>query len=331
MSTPSGKLPEFLDLAAHVEQQTRQAESAFLQPPEECRKERGGETQPPTIADREIERIEESLRQLRQRELTGRGLPRGPNLPAPDGGNVFGRRAEMLDGLKRLHSLEPTQLPPPPLQPIHNLHVILGVFLACMGGVLACYYFVFAPSSRPTIESQMASLPSTGINTPQAASSRGPRLDREPDWVPRTTAAQTDVSPAGKLPELNTAPEALIDSQQPVNTKRESAAEQPAIADSRKAVPTLQPEEIRLLVEQGERFIAEGDIITARMIFERAVKTGDAAAAMALAAAYDPIVLTRRGVLGIDTDVEKARAWYQKAQSLGAAQALERLNALASR
>jgi len=36
-------------------------------------------------------------------------------------------------------------------------------------------------------------------------------------------------------------------------------------------------------------------------------------------------------VLGIDTDVEKARLWYQKAQSLGSAQALERLNALARR
>jgi TPR repeat protein len=93
----------------------------------------------------------------------------------------------------------------------------------------------------------------------------------------------------------------------------------------------VQPEEIRLLVQQGERFARDGDIVTARMLFERAAKAGDSAAALALAATYDPIVLTKSGVLGIDTDVAKARTWYQKAQSLGSAQALERLNALASR
>ena len=84
-------------------------------------------------------------------------------------------------------------------------------------------------------------------------------------------------------------------------------------------------------MEQGERFIKDGDIVTARMIFERAAKAGDAAAALALAAAYDPIVLAKVGVLGMDTDVEKARIWYANALSLGAAQAADRLNALASR
>ena len=56
-----------------------------------------------------------------------------------------------------------------------------------------------------------------------------------------------------------------------------------------------------------------------------------AAAALALAATWDPLMLSKLGVLGVDTDVEKARRWYRKAESLGAAQADERLRALAER
>jgi TPR repeat protein len=93
----------------------------------------------------------------------------------------------------------------------------------------------------------------------------------------------------------------------------------------------LEPEEIEVLIEQGQKFIADGDIVTARLIFERAAKAESATAALALAAAYDPIVLAKLGALGVDTDVEKARLWYQKAQSLGSAQAPERLRALAAR
>jgi hypothetical protein len=297
-----------------------------------------------TVGDREIERVEDILRELKRRELAGKWLPRGPNIPppeailvAPDAArSILGRRVKMGDTPDHLDSLESARLPPPPLQPMHNLRVMLGISLACVGAAVACYYFLSAPSSQPTLNSQMASLPPSSeasISTPQRASSRGPRLDREPDWAPRTSGARSDLAPAQdkKLPESGTAPQALMASPEPVNAKPESAEEQTATPSSSKAVRTLQPEELRLLVEQGERFIKDGDIVTARMIFERAAKAGDAAAALALAAAYDPIVLAKVGVLGMDTDVEKARIWYENALSLGAAQAADRLNALASR
>src|SRR5262249_8225351 len=117
----------------------------------------------------------------------------------------------------------------------------------------------------------------------------------------------------------------------PAKAGPEPAQEPPPTPSPMNTVRAMQPEEIRLLVQQGEKFATDGDIVSARMLFERAAKVGDAPAALALAASYDPIVLARAGVLGIDTDVEKARLWYQKAQNLGSAQALERLNALARR
>jgi hypothetical protein len=309
-----------------------------LQPREaadnERNKQRKGEMHQRTIAGREIERVEDILRELKRRELPNARLPRGPNLPPPEpilvapdaAGSVLGRRSGHLD------SFESTRLPPPLLQPMHYLRVILGISIACVGAALACWYFVSPPSSQPTLNSQMASRPpSSAASISTGASSRGPRLDSEPGWAPRISDAQSDLVQAKNLPERNTGPEAVIASQPPANTQLESIGKQTATPSPSKAVRALQPEEIRLLVQQGEKFISDGDIVTARVIFERAAKAGDAAAALALAAAYDPFVLAKLGVLGIDTDVEKARIWYEKAQNLGAAQAADRLNALVRR
>jgi hypothetical protein len=284
------------------------------------------------LADLEIERIEDVLRQLKRRELAGTRLPRGPNLPGPGAPPSLGRE-KMQDRVEGLRSSD-SRLPPPPLQPVQNVRVMLVVPVACVGAALACYYFVSAPASQPTPKPQTAllALSSPAITrTPQSTSSRGPRLDREPDWAAKTAGAQTDIGEPKKVAVQTIGPEAPANNPQPANARPEPAQEQPPTPSPKNAVRALQPEEIRLLVQQGEKFASDGDIVTARMLFERAAKAGDAPAALALAASYDPIVLARAGVLGIDTDVEKARLWYQKAENLGSAQALERLNALARR
>jgi TPR repeat protein len=98
-----------------------------------------------------------------------------------------------------------------------------------------------------------------------------------------------------------------------------------------KATRVLDPEEIKLLVKQGEQFISVGDVVTARIVFQRAAEAGDAGAAVALGGTYDPIVLAKLGVVGLGADVERARTWYQKAESLGSAEATRRLAILANR
>jgi hypothetical protein len=67
---------------------------------------------------------------------------------------------------------------------------------------------------------------------------------------------------------------------------------------SSKASRVLDPEEIKLLMKQGEQLIAAGDVATARTVLQRAADAGDANAAMALGATYDPNVLARLGVVG---------------------------------
>jgi TPR repeat protein len=89
--------------------------------------------------------------------------------------------------------------------------------------------------------------------------------------------------------------------------------------------------EIDLLVKQGQQLVAAGDFVTARLVFQRAAEAGNAIAALALGASYDPVVLASMGVRGVDADVGKARAWYQKAKDFGEPEATRRLDVLANR
>jgi hypothetical protein len=100
---------------------------------------------------------------------------------------------------------------------------------------------------------------------------------------------------------------------------------------SSKTIRVLDPQEIELLMKQGEQFIAAGDVVTARIVFQRAAEAGNANAAMALGATYDPTVLAKLGVVGISADVGKARSWYQTAEKLGSPEARRRLDVLADR
>src|SRR5262245_58730040 len=114
-------------------------------------------------------------------------------------------------------------------------------------------------------------------------------------------------------------------------TKGQPGATAAQAPPSSKTIRALDPEEIELLMKQGEQFIAAGDVVTARIVFQRAAEAGDANAAMALGATYDPTVLAKLGVVGMGADVEKARSWYQTAEKLGSPEARRRLDALAGR
>jgi TPR repeat protein len=74
---------------------------------------------------------------------------------------------------------------------------------------------------------------------------------------------------------------------------------------------------IRLLMQRGEAALAVGDIIAARLLFERAASLGSAAAATAAGKTYDLDFLLRAGARGIRANPPAAAAWYRKAAVLG--------------
>jgi hypothetical protein len=232
---------------------------------------------------------------------------------------------------------------PPRVAPDRHPNTMLGVSIACCLMAAIVYYHLEASrasSSPAASKAQIASVtprPSTSIIAPE----RTARSERLPSRAPdgdREIWAKVDSRPESKAENQ---PEPL--SQHTVTLQATSASQhesvamlRPAVAGaqgvpSRSAVRTLDPEEISLLITQGEKHISTGDVVTARMIFQRAAEAGDATAALALAATYDPTVLAKLGVMGMGADVEKARTWYQMAESFGSAEAKQRRELLDKR
>src|SRR5262245_22003146 len=88
----------------------------------------------------------------------------------------------------------------------------------------------------------------------------------------------------------------------------------------------LDPAEITLLLKNGAVLMGNGDIVAARLMFQRAAEAGDAPAAFALAETYDPTVLEKIGTKdAIKADIAQAQRWYAKAKDLGSTAAPERL------
>ena len=154
--------------------------------------------------------------------------------------------------------------------------------------------------------------------------------------IPRpATSARAPVvitmrAPAAPLPTAPSLPSATPATAQPAAVEIAAPAQSAAVAPAR-PTHTLQPDEIAVLLEQGENFVTAGDLAGARLVFQRAAEAGDATAALALGATYDPIMLARLGALGIAADVHKARSWYEKARAYGSPDAAYRLEQLANR
>jgi len=92
--------------------------------------------------------------------------------------------------------------------------------------------------------------------------------------------------------------------------------------------PRADPADIAVLVRHGETFLANNDVISARLVLGRAADSGDAHAAFLMGESYDPAALQERGVTGVLPDPVKARAWYQTSARLGDSRALQRLRQL---
>ena len=93
------------------------------------------------------------------------------------------------------------------------------------------------------------------------------------------------------------------------------------------ASPLLPEQKARAerLLARGEEYFVGGNIAAARDFFERAAEAGLAAAALRLAASYDPAELQGLQVQGVVPDRALARKWYERARELGAVEAVERL------
>jgi hypothetical protein len=295
----------------------------------------GGESRDAGIDDRDLERLENSVRWLQRRQAAAMRLPRAPGLSLPPlrpalptasvGSPVGGDgRERAADAMRSsLRSLEPTRLTPPSLGSDRNPNTMLAVAVVCtfMAGVVV--YLLLASRSPPSQSTSKADM--TAVEPRPSPSG----IETEATvWPERRWARAPDVEPPAEAANaLAAAAPSAIPAQQ---EKAAMLRPAPAEVQSPPAVRTLDPQEISLLINQGEKHVAVGDLAAARTVFQRAAQAGDATAALALAATYDPNVLARLGVLGMGTnaDAEKARTWYRTAEGLGSPEATLRLQAL---
>jgi hypothetical protein len=94
------------------------------------------------------------------------------------------------------------------------------------------------------------------------------------------------------------------------------------------AAAPLSPQEIADLVARGDQLLATGDIVAARVFYERAAEQGSASAATAVGKTYDPLVLDELHVRGIRGDPVMAAKWYRRASAGGDLQADFRMQKL---
>jgi hypothetical protein len=286
------------------------------------------------MSDHDLARLEASLRWLQRQESATR-LPRATNMAAVPGLapiDAGGRRQSgerFGDGFWSPRSLEPERLRPPPEMPRGHIGAPAGIVVAIILGATIAYYFAVGgrvPPSEPAPAPQTASSDPTLVALPSSSISQQappPTMAQDDD---RATSAQSEIS----SPRTKTSQPARSSEGEAVAMVQPGQPGAQVQAAS-KATRALDPEEIKLLMKQGEQFIAAGDVVTARIVFQRAAEAGDAGAAVALGGTYDPIVLAKLGVVGLGADVERARTWYQKAESFGSAEATWRLAILANR
>jgi hypothetical protein len=295
---------------------------------------------PVSEVDPALERLEASLQWI-QREGSAARLPRAASLPpvgglrAPAPEDLRPRGEQYINGVRVPPSLAPERLRPPPMRERRDsLRAPMRVLLAAVIAAPVAYYFSVGGFSSRTGGEPQSGL--TSLATRMVASTEFPIPK---DKVPPSEAEDynTMVSSRNKLVALPPAPAAKVAPpviETPAPTSVTPAPASPAVqqpAPAPKAMREMDPGSIRLLMQQGEQFLASGDVFTARTVFQRAAEAGNAAAALALGATFDPEVLAKMGARGVSADVEKARQWYEKAKAYGSSEAPRRLEALANR
>jgi TPR repeat protein len=151
------------------------------------------------------------------------------------------------------------------------------------------------------------------------ASSAAPQQPSPPEHgaPAEVRAADTTAQPPPRDGNTTTIP--LILAAAPTSTAPPALTEtapQPAAA----ADPALMAS----YLERGDQMMAIKDISAARKFYEFAAHAGNAGGTAKLARTYDPDVLHRLGVVGLQPDVAKAIALYREAAALGDADAQER-------
>jgi hypothetical protein len=147
------------------------------------------------------------------------------------------------------------------------------------------------------------------------------------DPAPTTLAGSEPRPSTPAAPPPRSAPERLA-SAGPAQSLIGERPAPPARAAAIDASRQIDAGELKNLLQRALLALQNRDVAAARLLLQRAADGGNAQAAAALAATYDPDVLKQLGALGAQANIERAREWYQKAAQWGSPEAGSRLSEL---
>jgi len=215
---------------------------------------------------------------------------------------------------------QPAAAPSAPRPRRVNLVAVFG----CLALVVSTGLFVLsrlepgtsgpASASPPAATGLAASLPQPRAETPMPAPAPPAVAAPEPPPAPAPAAVA--------VPTPEPAPSA------PAELTAVAPAPQPLPAAPAVSPPPADPQEIARLVARGDELLGTGDVVSARLFYQRAAELGSGPAATAVGQTYDPLFLEVARVRGVRGDTHAAAEWYRKAIALGDRQAEIRLRRL---
>jgi hypothetical protein len=241
--------------------------------------------------------------------------------------------------------LRPPERLTPPQRPRRRdaLRSLFKISLACAVAAAAAYGFAvldrrpaMLPDGVPAVGPELAAQPAAAMTTVLVKSTNARTAAvKQPVAVPDdaspadTNAGDTNANVTNKVAAV--AAGAVVPQDQPEDRPAVSPGRQPDPSGG--ANTALAAPEIAAMLALGKTNFDAGDVAAARLLFRRAANAGDAKAALAMGATYDPAVLASRLVRGMSTgtgaDVDEARSWYERARELGSPEGPRRLDMLA--
>ena len=215
-----------------------------------------------------------------------------------------------------------------------STRILAGV---CAAAAVAILVALFSSDATRDIGVNVKASMAAVFPTPPAAAQSDPSQltarDRQKDPA-RPSAAENQTPGVRSVTTAAVGPpreEINIAYQSALQGRAPAAADVAELTTPGVAVHHLDPDVIASLLRRADALIASGDVAAARLVLRRAADAGDARAAMTLAGTYDPAILEKLGVHGVVPDLAMARGWYEKAKKLGATEATQRLERLASK
>jgi hypothetical protein len=205
---------------------------------------------------------------------------------------------------------------------------ISGVNILLIMSVIAPLSYIFDFESSPLMTDLAAtskSAPIEPLSVTTAPLTRGPaspagakdiaaRIEAEPEF--KNSAMQT----TARSDSIQSESKGRLTGLQPTQGLERNSAESKttenlvndAAAVRGNANTVLETTHIKPLIDRGTRLFEAGDVVPARLLFIRAAKAGDPAAALAVASTYDPAVLKSRDILGVAGDFGKGAKLVMK-------------------